>query len=82
MLADHRGQLVAIELRHDDVHEHDGDVVAQQKLEGLGRRAHLDQVLAQLAEDRLVGEQLRRLVVNQQDVDRIDRVGGAHGESL
>ena len=32
-----------------------------------GRR--LDQVLAELRQDRLVGEQLRRLIVDEQDVD-------------
>jgi hypothetical protein len=71
MLPDHRRQLVAIELRHHHVNQHDGDFLPQQAFECFGRRAHLDQVLPELAEDGLVGEQLRRLVIDQQDVDRI-----------
>ena len=38
MLADHRGQLEAVELRHADVDQHDGDVGLQQMLERLARR--------------------------------------------
>ena len=35
MLADHRRQLEAVEVRHDDVDQHDGDVVLQQMLQRL-----------------------------------------------
>ena len=51
MLADHGGQLEAVELRHADVDQHDGDVGLQQMLERLARRRRLDQVLAELAQD-------------------------------
>ena len=78
MLPYHRRQLVPVELRHDDVHQDDGDVVAQEVLERLGRRAHLDQGLPQLPEDGLVGQQLRRLVIDQQDVDRIQTRHSGH----
>ena len=78
MLPDHRGQFVAIELRHDHVHEDHGHVVAQQVFERFGRRAHLDEGFPELAEDRLVREQFRRLVVHQKDVDRVDARDNAH----
>ena len=71
MLADHGGQLEAVEARHDDVDQHDGDVGLEQDAERLVRRAGLDQVLAQFAENDLVGEQLGGLVVDQQDVDLV-----------
>jgi hypothetical protein len=78
MLPDHRRKLVAIELRHHHVHEDDGHLVAQEILEGVGRRTDLDQVLAQLTEDRLVGQELRGLIIHQQDVDRVNARWGAH----
>ena len=71
MIADHRRELEAVELRHDDVDQHDGDVVAQQVIEGFPRRARGNEVLAQLLEDRTIGEQLRRLIVDEKDVDRL-----------
>ena len=36
--------------------------------------ARLDQIFAELAQDHLVSEQLRRLVVDQQDVDLVGDV--------
>ena len=38
MLADHRGELEAVELGHADVDQDNGDVVRQQVLERLARR--------------------------------------------
>ncbi len=68
-LADHRRQLEAVELGHDDVDEDDGDVLLEQVLERLPPGTRHDQRLAELAQDRLVAQQLRRLIVDQQDVD-------------
>ena len=73
MLADHRGELEAVELRHADVHQDDGDLVLEQLLQRLLAGRGLDQILAQLAQDHLIGEQLRGLVVDQQDVDLVVR---------
>ena len=70
MFADHRRQLEAIEVRHDDIDQHDGDLVSQQLLQRLVGRVRLDQVLAELGQDHLIAQQLGRLVVDQQDVDR------------
>ena len=74
MLADHGGELEAVELRHHHVDQHDGHVVGlEQDAERLVRRGRLDQVLAQLGEDDLVAQELRRLIVDQQDVDLVHR---------
>ena len=79
MFADHRRQLEAVEVRHDDIDQHDGDLVSQQMLQRLVGRVRLDQVLPKLGEDHLVAQQLGRLVVDQQDVDL---VAWAHGRAL
>ena len=71
MLADHGRELKAVELRHADVDQHDRDVVLEQKFQRLARRARLDQVLAETAQNLLVGEQLRGLIVDQQNVDLV-----------
>ena len=68
VLANHRRELKPVELRHGDVGQDDGDFVPQKLHEGFARGARLDEVLAQSAEDHLIAEQLRRLVVDQQDV--------------
>ena len=72
MLADHGGKLEAVELRHHHVDQHDRHVLGlEQDTERLVRRGRLDQVLAQLGEDDLVAQKLRRLIVDQQDVDLV-----------
>ena len=38
MLPNHVGQLEAVELRHADVHQHDGDIVLQQVFQRLPAR--------------------------------------------
>ena len=70
MLADERGELEAVELGHLHVDQHHRDVLAQQAVERLAGGARLDEVLAEAAEDRLVREQFRRLIVDEQDVER------------
>ncbi len=74
MLADHRRKLKAVEIRHADVDQHDGDVVLEQELQRFPRRRRLDQILVEFAEDDVVSKQLVRLVVDQQHVDFL-----AHG---
>ena len=77
MLADHRGQFEPVEIGHADIDQHDGDIGPQKLLQRLIRRAGLDQVLPELAEDHLIAEQLPRLVVDQQNVDLVLRAHGA-----
>jgi hypothetical protein len=71
MLADHRGELETVQLRHAHVHQDDCDLVPEQVLERLLAGRGLDQIVAELAQDHLVGEQLRGLVVDQQDIDLV-----------
>jgi hypothetical protein len=78
VLADHRRQLEPVQLRHAHVHQQNGNVSLQKMRERLPRRAGLDQVLPQLAQDRLIAEELTRLIVDQEDVDLVVL---AHGSS-
>lgn len=71
MLADHRRQFEAIHFRHAHVHQHDGDVVLQKTRQRILPRIRFEQVLSKITEDRFVTQQLGRLVVHQQDVDRL-----------
>ena len=73
VFADHRGQLKAIELRHADVDEDNRDLLLEKLFKRLPGRSGLDEVLAQLGKDRLVAQQLRWLIVDQQDVDLVVR---------
>ena len=75
MLADHRGQLKAVEFRHADVDQNDGDVVLEQELQRLARGRGFDQIFAELAEDHLVGQELVRLIVHQKNVDFLGHGG-------
>ena len=72
-------ELEAVEVGHADVDQHHRDVVAQELLERLGGGAGGDQVLAEVLEDRLIAEELARLIVDQQDRDSFV---GAHGPPL
>lgn len=69
MFPNHCRQLKAVEFRHADVDQDDGNVVLKQKLQRLARGRGFDEILAKLPEDHLVGKELVRLIVNQQDVD-------------
>ena len=73
MLADHRRQLEAVELRHADIHQDDGDIVLQQLLQRLARRRGFDQIFAETRQNDLVAQELCRLIVDQQDVDLVIR---------
>ena len=48
VLADHRRQLEAVEFRHADIDQDDGDLGLQQLFQSLPGRTGLDQVLSQL----------------------------------
>ena len=76
MLADHRGKLEAVLLGHADIDKDDRDLRLQKLFEGLARGGRLDQVLAQLCEHDFIAQELRGLIVHEQDVDL---VAGAHG---
>src|SRR5262249_42083178 len=71
MLADHGSQLEAVDLGHADIHQHDGNVGPQKMLQGFSARRGLDQVLPEIAEDGLIGEQLARLIIDHEDIDTV-----------
>ena len=67
MLADQL-QFEPADLGHVHIHQHDRDIFLQQISQRLLRGSCLDEVLAQLPEHRLIGQQLTRLIVHHQDV--------------
>jgi hypothetical protein len=71
MLVDQGGGFETVHARHADVEQHQREVVLHQARERFDAGAHADQILAELAEDRFVRQQARRLVVDQQDVDLV-----------
>src|SRR5499425_1853795 len=64
MLANHRGQLEAVEFGHAHVHEDDGDVMLEEVFERLFGRGSLDEPLAELGQDSLVAQEFGWLVVD------------------
>ena len=70
MFLDHLRQLEPIEIRHADVDQDDRNLVAQDLFQGLAARRRLDQILAEIAQDDLIAQQLGRLVIDQQNIDR------------
>ena len=79
VLAHHRGQLESVELGHDDVDQDDRELGLEQVLErfAAGSRGHQRRIDA--AQNRAVGQQLGRLIVDQQDADVVaQRRGGVH----
>ncbi len=65
VIADQRGELETVKLRHADVDQDDRGVVLEQKLQRLARGRRLDEVLAEIAQDFLVGEEFPGLIVHQ-----------------
>ena len=73
MLADHRRQLEAVELRHAHVDEDDRNLLLEQVFQRFLGRSGFDQPLVQPGEDGLIAQELGRLVVDQQDIDLVVR---------
>jgi CheY-like chemotaxis protein len=76
MLVDHARGLEAVHAGHVDVEQDQRALALHQVLERLRARARFDEILGERREDRPVGEQARRLVVDEQDVDGIDLGAG------
>src|SRR6202035_3504878 len=57
------------EIGHAYVDENQRDFILEQTFEGLARRRRLQEVFADLRQNRFVAEQLGLLVVDQQNVD-------------
>jgi hypothetical protein len=73
MVADHRRQLKAVDIRHVDVDENDGDVMPKQKLERFGGVAGAQQIFTNILEDCPIGQKLGRLIVDEEYVDLVIR---------
>ena len=71
MVADHRRQLEAVDVRHDDVEQDDRDVVLQNLLQRLAAGLRLDQILIEVAQDDFVAEQLCGLIIHQENIDAV-----------
>src|ERR1700722_16235671 len=68
MLADHRGELESVELRHANVHQDDGDFVLEQIFQRFPTGSSSNEILSEFPENNLVGQQLRRLIIDQKDI--------------
>jgi hypothetical protein len=71
VVPDHRSELKPVEVGHADVHQHDGDIIAQELIERVTSRGRLEQRLVERLEDYLIAQELRRLVVDEKDVDPV-----------
>ena len=71
MIADHGSELEAVQLRHANIDQDDGNLVLEQLLQRLAGRRRLDQVLTEVTQNDLVAQKLGWLVVDQEDVDHI-----------
>ena len=68
VLPDELGGLQAVDVRHVDVEQDDGELAREHLAQRLRARAHHHQVLLELLEDRPEDEQLLRQIVDDQDV--------------
>ena len=68
MFADHGRELKPVEFRHAYVDQNDGDFVLEQVFQGFATGSGNDEVFSEFLQDYLVGEQLRRLIVDQKDI--------------
>jgi hypothetical protein len=71
MIPNHPSEFKTVELRHADIAENDSDVLLKEVLERLSGGPGFDQVFSEALQCRLVAEELRRLIVDQQNVNRI-----------
>ena len=77
-LPDERRGLEAVHRRHVDVEQHHGVFVLENEPESLAAGGGRVDVLAELGEQRRKGQQLRRVVV---DREQVDPVLGLHGSA-
>src|SRR6202023_3481789 len=71
MIADHPSEFKTVEFRHADIADDDSDVLLEQVRECLRGGPRFDQVFSEALQCRLVAEELRRLIVDKQNVNRI-----------
>ena len=67
--ADHLGRLESVHLRHADIQQNGGEIVLQTQAQGVGSVLGEHEVLLERFEDRLKGQQVVRIVVDEQELD-------------
>src|SRR5262249_3332311 len=75
-LANEARGLESGEIGHLYIEQDDREFAVEERFERSGARLRLDQALAALREDRLERQQIRRLIVDEQNVDLFVR--GSH----
>ena len=68
VVVNQRSGLEAVHARHVHVEQHHREFLRHHPFQGLCARVRHDQVLVEAAEDRLIRQQARRLIVHQQDI--------------
>ena len=68
MLADHRGQLEAVEIGHAYIDQNERDLVLQQIFERLARRGGLEQGFPNFGKHNLVAQKLGLLIVDKENI--------------
>lgn len=71
VLPDHLRQFEAVELGHGNIDEDDSHLMAQELLERLTARRRLDEIFAELLQDHLITQELRRVIVDQKYIHRV-----------
>ena len=77
VLANHCGQFKSVQLGHRDVDRDDGEFPSQKLRERLFSGRRFDEILAELLQDDLVTEQLRRLIVDEEYIQNSPENAGA-----
>ena len=70
MLVDQHCRFEPVHSRHAYIKQNGRELVRHQQLQRLPTEPAITRVLAQVAENRLVGQR-RRLVIDQQDIDAV-----------
>ena len=68
MVANHLRQLEAVEFRHADVHNDDGELGLEKLIERFPRRVRRDEVRVQPVENGAIAQELRGLVVDHEHI--------------
>ncbi len=74
MLANHLGELKAVEVGHANVDQDDRDLVLEQLLERRLAGSGLDQIFPEFLQDHLIRHQLGRVIIDQENTDLLVRV--------
>src|ERR1700722_17081133 len=82
MFVDPSGGLEGIHAWHAHIEQHHGEFLLHQALQRLESGVRMNQVLTQFLKDRVIGQQPRFLIVDEQDVDLFIYRVGSHLQAL